>query len=142
MLPACTRGQVFCSDGVTSMIRRLCICLMLVMAASAEPIAQENAARPGDYGYRHQEYHHKGIIEELRRKTGQLCCDGMGECRATYANMQEHTVLLDGNWCPIGYASIRRDIALPDQFALVCAGRSPRLFACPNVYCVAVPPGT
>src|SRR5262249_32285935 len=78
------------TNGVTSVIRLLCmgICLMLVVAAPVKPIAQEDWGRPGDYGYRHQEYHHRGIIEELRRKTGQLCCDGIGECRATYANMQ------------------------------------------------------
>ncbi|MGH6815362.1 MAG: hypothetical protein ACREC6_06645 [Hyphomicrobiaceae bacterium] len=118
--------------------------LILTLAASASAWAQHGEPQPGDYGYRHMEYHRNGIIDELRRKTGRSCCDNIGECRATYVDMEKRTVFLDGKWCPISRSAvIRHDIALPDHFALVCAGRSagPQM-PCPFVYCVAVALGT
>ena len=118
--------------------------LILASAAVGAARAQETGPKPGDYGYRHLEYHHKGVINELRRKTGRSCCDNIGECRATYVDLEKKMVFLDGKWCPISRsAAVRHDIALPDHFALVCAGRSAGpLMPCPFVYCVAVALGT
>ncbi len=102
------------------------------------------AAEPGDYGYRHDEYHRRGLIDELERKTERSCCDAVGECRAAYVRLREGEVYLEGQWCVIGRdVPVRTDIALPDEFALVCAGRSagPNL-PCPMVYCIAVAPGS
>jgi hypothetical protein len=123
------------------MSRILGLLMALIAAMPVGAAAQEHGG-PGDYGYRHEEYHRRGIIDELRRKTGATCCDGMGECRATYVNVKQETALLDGRWCPLNAAPIRRDIQLPDHFSLVCAGPSaPPFFPCPIVYCVAVGPG-
>lgn len=116
--------------------------LTALIALTPVVAAAQDEGRPGDYGYRHEEYHRRGIIDELRRKTGASCCDGMGECRATYVNVPRELALIDGRWCPLNAAPVRRDIQLPDHFSLVCAGPSvPPFFACPIVYCVAVAPG-
>jgi hypothetical protein len=140
-LYACTSVSV--TSGICVMLHSIFVVLIIAIAASITSLAQKYEGRPGDYGYRHLEYHHNGIIDELRRKTGRSCCDGIGECRATYVNIPERKAFLDGNWCPIGAAPIRRDIVLPDQFALVCADRSAGpVYPCPAVYCVAVGPGT
>ena len=125
------------------MLVRISHFLILALIALTAARAQDNPGRPGDFGYRHWEYHYNGLIDELRRKTGRSCCDGAGECRATFANMPERKVFLDGHWCPIGGAVVRYDLALPDDFALVCAGRSAGpTFPCPVVYCVAVATGS
>jgi hypothetical protein len=117
--------------------------VFLALSGACGAVAEEYQSQPGDYGYRHHQYHHNGIIEELRRKTGRSCCDGLGECRATYVNLQQKQVFVDGKWCPLGDAAVRQDIDLPDQFALVCAGTSSwSLQACPRVYCVAIAPGS
>lgn len=117
--------------------------LIVGLAAASFGAAAQNEGRPGDYGYRHQDYHRRGLIDELRRKTGMSCCDRVGECRATYVDMARAMAYIDGNWCPLGSARVRRDIELPDQFSLVCAGSSaPPFFPCPIVYCVALAPGT
>jgi len=99
---------------------------------------------PGDYGYRHMEYHLRGTVEDVEAKSGKSCCDNMGECRATYVNLGDETVYLNGKWCPITrHAAIRFDVSLPDEMAMVCAGRLlDPLNNCPIVYCGAVPPGT
>jgi hypothetical protein len=118
-------------------LRRL-ISAVLLLSGAAAAVA-DPGGRPGDYGYRHEDYHQRGLIEELERKAGQSCCDGHGECRATYIDLRERKVYLDGRWCPIGFrTALRFDLELPDQFALVCAGR-PRSEGnpCPVVYCVA-----
>ena len=106
-------------------------------------LAEDHDPQPGDYGYRHEDYHQRGLINELERKAGQSCCDGHGECRATYVKLAERKVFVDGRWCPIGHrTAIRFDLELPDHFALVCAGLSARIGnPCPVVYCVATAPG-
>jgi hypothetical protein len=112
------------------------------MAASAG--AQDLPPGPGDYGFRHDEYHARGIIDELQRKTGSFCCHG-GECRASYVKLAERKVLVDGRWCPIGHRThMRSDIVLPDHFALVCAGKSEPgpLNQCPPVFCIVLAPGS
>jgi hypothetical protein len=38
--------------------------------------------------------------------------------------------------------AMRTDLPLPDEFALVCAGRAHTDLHCPNIYCIAVPSGT
>lgn len=108
------------------------------------PEVSDGEGQPGDYGYRHRDYHDRGLVEELERKVGHSCCDKVGECRATYVDLTNKTVLVDGRWCPLGYrTAIRKDIMLPDSFALVCAGksRSGGGNPCPPVYCVAISPG-
>ena len=113
--------------------------LALLLLTSVAPLAAE----PGDYGYHHEEYHRRGLVEELQRKTGWLCCDEVGECRATYVRLPERKVYLEGRWCTIDpQVPVRTDIPLPDEFALVCAGRARTDLHCPNIYCIAVPPGT
>ena len=113
--------------------------LVLLMLLSAGPLSAE----PGDYGYHHEEYHRRGLVEELQRKTGWLCCDEVGECRATYVRLPERKVYLEGRWCTIDpQVPVRTDLPLPDEFALVCAGRARTDLHCPNIYCIAVPPGT
>jgi hypothetical protein len=120
---------------------RFLVALLLILAGGTAH-AQRYKSEPGEYGFRHQQYHHNGIIDELRRKTGRSCCDGLGECRATYVNLQKRTAFVDGKWCPLGDAAVRQDIPLPDEYALVCAGTSAwPLTQCPIVYCVAVAPG-
>lgn len=99
---------------------------------------------PGDYGYRHMEYHMRGTVDEVEEKSGKTCCDNVGECRATYVNLLNRTAYLNGKWCPIkADAAIRYDVSLPDEMAMVCAGAyiSPKT-GCPTVYCGAVPSGT
>jgi hypothetical protein len=68
----------------------------------------------------------------------------MGECRATYVNVLERTAFLNGKWCPItADAPIRHDVSLPDETAMICAGRFlDPVTKCPVVYCGAVPAGT
>lgn len=125
------------------MLCRASLVLFATLVLSGTAKAQEHHAQPGDYGYRHHEYHHNGVIDELRRKTGRTCCDGLGECRATYVNLPQGQAFVDGKWCPLGNAAVRQDITLPDQFALVCAGTTPwPLKPCPIIYCVAVAPGS
>lgn len=122
---------------------RICTLILFLLAEASCVVAEDYQSRPGDYGYRHHQYHHNGIIDELRRKTGRSCCDGLGECRATYINLQQKQAFVDGKWCPLGDAAVRQDIDLPDQFALVCAGTAAwPLYPCPVVYCVAVAPGS
>jgi hypothetical protein len=118
-------------------------CLVLSAAMFMMPSIDLRAAEPGDYGYHHEYYHRRGLIDELARRTGRSCCDEIGECRATYVRLREREVYLEGRWCEIGHdVPVRTDIPLPDEFALVCAGRSawPHL-PCPFVYCIAVAPG-
>lgn len=137
------------------MQRRLLLALALACAACAPSLAHqpgsshapevsEGQEKPGDYGYRHRDYHDRGLVEELERKVGHSCCDKVGECRATYVDLANNTALVDGRWCPLGHrTAIRKDITLPDSFALVCAGksRSGGGNPCPPVYCVAISPG-
>jgi hypothetical protein len=128
---------------VHGVLVRVCLTVLIIAAGAGVALAQEERGRPGDYGYRHQQYHHNGVIDELRRKTGRSCCDGVGECRATYVDLRQKQALIDGKWCPLGDAAVRQDITLPDQFALVCAGTAAwPLHPCPIVYCVAVAPGS
>ncbi len=108
------------------------------------PDVADGHGQPGDYGYRHRDYHDRGLVEELERKVGHSCCDKVGECRATYVDLANRKVLVDGRWCPLGHrTAVRKDIMLPDSFALVCAGKSISGLGnpCPPVYCVAVSPG-
>lgn len=117
---------------------------LLLLTLAGQVGRAEPATGPGDYGYRHEEYHHKGLVDELEKKVGHSCCDRMGECRATYVDLAQKKVFLDGRWCALGHhTAIRKDVILPDSFALVCAGKSlsgpgnP----CPAVYCIAISPG-
>ena len=113
----------------------------VVSAFSAMPLpVQADELGPGDYGYRHMEYH----SQEVEEKSGYTCCDKMGECRVTYVNLKDGTAYLDGRWCPIKRdAAIRYDVSLPDEMAMVCAGSFlDPITRCPIVYCGAVPPGT
>ena len=105
---------------------------------------QADELGPGDYGYRHMEYHTRGTVRDVEEKSGHTCCDKMGECRATYVNLKERTAYLDGKWCPIKRdAAIRYDVSLPDEMAMVCAGSFlDPITRCPIVYCGAIPPGT
>ena len=125
------------------MLRTFWFCFVLA-AVSPPVVAQENSKGPGDYGYRHEEYHHRGIVDELERKAGQSCCDKKGECRATYVDMAQRRAFVEGRWCPMEQqTSIHTDIALPDRFALVCAGRPASPYnPCPTIYCVALAPGS
>jgi hypothetical protein len=119
------------------------LAVLLVVAAASGASAQDHDGKPGDYGFRHHQYHRNGIINELRRKTGRSCCDGYGECRATLVNLRLKLAFVDGQWCPLGDAAVRQDIPLPDEYALVCAGTSALpMHPCPIVYCVAVAPGS
>lgn len=117
------------------------IVFMLSLCFAGAVYAQELG--PGDYSYLHEEYHKWGSIDELRAKTNSQCCDGMGECRATYVDMRTKKAYVDGRWCPLPENSnlIRADVSLPPNgYALVCAGQSMDLYpACPKVYCVALP---
>lgn len=113
--------------------------ILMVQLCAAEP-----KQGPGDYGYRHHEYHQNGVVDELERKVGHSCCDRTGECRATYVDLAHKKVFLDGRWCPLGHhTAIRKDIVLPDSFALVCAGKSRTGPGnpCPSVYCIAISAG-
>ena len=117
--------------------------LLSAMGAMVLP-AQADELGPGDYGYRHMEYHARGTVEDVESKSGRSCCDSMGECRATYVNLINKTAYLNGKWCPIKTdAAIRYDVSLPDEMAMVCAGRFlDPVTRCPVVYCGAVPSGT
>ena len=106
--------------------------------------AQSDELGPGDYGFRHMEYHMRGTVRDVEAKSGTDCCDKMGECRATYVNAANRTAYLNGKWCPIKTdAAIRYDVSLPDEMAMVCAGKFlDPVTRCPVVYCGAVPSGT
>ena len=113
------------------------MCMMAVPAKAAE-------LGPGDYGYRHMEYHIRGTVDDVEAKSGKSCCDSTGECRATYVNLSNRTAYLNGKWCPIKVdAPIRYDVSLPDEMAMICAGKLlDPMTKCPVVYCGAVPSGT
>lgn len=103
-------------------------------------------AQPGDYGYLHHDYHNSGSVKDLQEKTGSTCCDGAGECRATYVDMIKGKTYIDGKWCdlPENKKLIRFDVILPATgltvgLAMVCAGKTWIATSCPIVYCAALP---
>lgn len=109
----------------------------------------ETETRYGYYGYRHEELHASGVIQELMNKTGTQCCDGGmgGECRVTTIRFSPEgtwEAYIDGVWTRIQNVTIHYDIPLPnDAPAVVCASRHivPEVGA-KGVYCVAASFGT
>jgi len=77
-------------------------------AKSQEVHTHAGGSKPGDYGFRHDEFH--SIYKALRKADGSDCCNG-SECRVTEepreASAEEkkqgydYSVLVDGVWCPV-----------------------------------------
>ena len=100
------------------------------------------------WGYRHNELHAGGFIDQLMAATGSNCCNGpmSGECRVSEVDLPHRLVRIDDKWCPIRsktkIATIEGLSNLNEQnkvVAMVCAGINLTDFdGCPEIYCVGV----
>ncbi len=109
-----------------------------------ESLSRSNPKKLGDYGYRHHELHHTGVVASIIEHAGQNCCDGGegGECRVT--KLQPHhgggfEAFLDGKWCPIPETVpiLYSTKLLMDNTPVVCASERKGADGCPIVFCAA-----
>lgn len=90
------------------------ILLSISMLSATTALADE--APFGTYGYRHQEMHDLGVIQDLITRSGQNCCDGGmgGECRVTQISTDGKFYRYNEQWCPLSTTTdIRTDVRLP-----------------------------
>lgn len=107
-------------------------------------VRQEN--RLSYWAYKHDSLHRRGIVDQILKQTKTNCCGSTdsGECRVSRINTIDHTVLVDGKWCPLSpnAATAVVEGLENDEEVVVCAGKTKRSFPafytneCPSTYCV------
>ncbi len=128
------------------------------VAATVNPAQQQIADVPIDgngireenrlsyWAYRHNSLHERGIVDQILKRSSSNCCGGTssGECRVSRINMLDHTVLIDGEWCPLNpdVKPVIVEGLANDEEVVVCAGQTMRSFPgysktlCPLTYCI------
>ncbi|MEL6803917.1 MAG: hypothetical protein AAFO91_09075 [Bacteroidota bacterium] len=120
--------------------------LLLSILPLTTSLADDTSSEIGEWGYRYQELHEHGIVDELiereRARTSNntlSCCEGAhsGECRVTVIDPNNGSPMykIGDRWCPLR-GHVRTDIPLPgDITAVVCASAYIGYSGCPTVYC-------